>query len=62
MCISSGPKFKAPDPVQDAKTADFSAMKKARKASASMGGGTLLTGPSGIQGSLNTGSTTLLGG
>lgn len=62
MCFSSAPDIQKPDAPQDQKTPDFTAMQKAKKKNATMGGGTLLTGPSGIQGSMNTGATTLLGG
>lgn len=53
---------KTPD-VQLAKEPDLADLTKARKQSGGMAGGTLLTGPSGIDNaSLNTGGTTLLGG
>lgn len=44
----SSPKVKTPDPVQDAKQPDFTAMARARRKSATSAGGTLLTAPSGI--------------
>ena len=47
MCMSR-PNIKAPDPVQEAKTPDFTAQRDARKKLALKGGSTLLTGPSGI--------------
>ena len=47
--------------MQDAKQPDFTAMQKAKKQNATMGGGTLLTGPSGVSTTQNTGATTLLG-
>lgn len=47
MCMSR-PNIKQPDPVQEAKTPDFSAQRDARKKLALKGGSTLLTGPSGI--------------
>jgi hypothetical protein len=61
MCWSDAPDQVEPTPEQEAKQPDFTAMQKAKKQNATMGGGTLLTGPSGINTALNTGSTTLLG-
>jgi len=62
MCMSS-PKVKTPDPVQEAKQPDFTAMARARRKNATAAGGTLLTAPSGID--LSGGSLaapSLLGG
>lgn len=63
MC-SSKPNIQQPDPVQEAKQPDLAAVLNARKKKGSMTGGTLLTGPSGIDNNTaaNTGTTTLLGG
>lgn len=47
MCMSA-PKVKSPDPVQEAKQPDFTAMARARRKSATAAGGTLLTAPSGV--------------
>jgi hypothetical protein len=61
MCMST-PKIKTPDPVQEVKQPDLALVRKGRK-QGGMAGGTLLTGPSGIQNqTTNTGATTLLGG
>ena len=61
MCFSS-PDIPKPDPVQEAKQPDIAAVLAARKKAGMTAGGTLLTGPSGLQGATSTGSTTLLGG
>lgn len=61
MCFASSPSLPTPTTPQTATQPDFQAMQKAKKANAVMGGGTILTGPSGINTSMNTGSTTLLG-
>lgn len=63
MCLSK-PSIPAPaPPPQEVKTPDtISAIRSTRK-NQGFGGGTMLTGPSGVSaGSLTTGGTTLLGG
>ena len=51
-----------PPPVQDAKQPDFMAQQAARRKKALTGGGTLLTGPSGISSAaMNQARPTLLG-
>ena len=61
MCMSK-PDIKQPDPVQEVKQPDLNSVLRARKKSGTVAGGTLLTGPSGIDNSTsNTGATTLLG-
>lgn len=65
MCMGGSPDIKAPDPVQEAQQPDIVALKNARKKSGQMAGGTLLTGPSGVDTSTapqTSGATTLLGG
>lgn len=62
MCMSA-PKVKQPDPVQEAKQPDFTAMARARRKSASTASGSLLTSPSGIDlAGGNLAAPTLLGG
>ena len=46
MCLADAPA--APPPVQEARQPDFKAQADARKKRAMNAGGTLLTGPSGI--------------
>lgn len=62
MCLSS-PKIPAPPPPpQETKQPDTMNQRRKQR-NAGMGGGTLLTGPSGIASStMNTGGSTLLGG
>lgn len=61
MCMSR-PNIKPPDPIQEAKTPDFTAQRDARKKLALKGGSTLLTGPSGIDlAGGNAAKPTLLG-
>ena len=64
MCMSS-PKIPAPQPppqaVKQPDQAQAVDMMKRNRSSAAMGGGSLLTGPSGIA-SASTGKTSLLGG
>jgi hypothetical protein len=61
MCMSR-PNIKPPDPVQEAKTPDFTAQRDARKKLAMKGGSTLLTGPTGIDlAAGNAAKPTLLG-
>lgn len=65
MCMGGSPDIKKPDPVQESQQPDILALKNARKKSGQMNGGTLLTGPSGVDAATtasSTGSTTLLGG
>jgi hypothetical protein len=62
MCMSRPAAPKAPDPVQDAKTPDIQAIRDARRKRSLAGGGTLLTGASGIDSvGTSAGKTTLLG-
>lgn len=62
MCMST-PDVPTPDPVQEAKQPDLAAVVNARKKAGLTNGGTLLTGPSGIDNAAaNTRGTTLLGG
>lgn len=65
MCFGGSPKVPdAPPPVQEAKQPDTAAYldkAKKNKDSSVMGGGSLLTGPSGVA-SVSTGKTSLLGG
>ena len=62
MCLSKPPTPKLPDPVQDLKLPDLQGLRDARRKKAVAAGGTLLTGPSGVE---NAGSgaakPTLLG-
>lgn len=61
MCLSSPDVPDTPPPPQEAKAPD--ATKRKNRPKNGMGGGSLLTGPSGIAtASLNTGGATLLGG
>lgn len=61
MC--STPDIKQPDPVQEVKQPDLTSVLRARKKKGTMAGGTLLTGPSGVDNATtSTGATTLLGG
>lgn len=61
MCAGSPNIPKTPPPPQEQKQPDTAQLRKRRQSG--MGGGTLLTGPSGVANStLNTGATTLLGG
>lgn len=67
MCMGSKtPKVETPPPVQAAKQPEVQALKersKMSRSSASMGGGSLLTGATGIAPtSVSTGKTSLLGG
>lgn len=61
MC--SAPKMPPPPPPpQEVKQPDSMAQRRARRPQG-MGGGTMLTGPSGVgAGALNTGGASLLGG
>ena len=62
MCMSRPAAPKAPDPVQEAQTPDIQAIRDARRKRSLAGGGTLLTGPSGIESvGTSAGKTTLLG-
>lgn len=47
MCMSKTT-VKSPEPVQEAKQPDFTAMARARRKSATAAGETLLTAPSGV--------------
>lgn len=61
MC-SSAKMPATPAPVQEAKNPDFQAQQAARRKAALTGGGTLLTGPSGIDNAArNQARPTLLG-
>lgn len=65
MCMSSPDVPPPPPPVQDIKQPETQALKDSAKRNRSgmAGGGSLLTGPSGVSSSaLVTGKTTLLGG
>lgn len=64
MCVSTPKVPAAPPPPQEQKLPDTVNEAAKRKTRAvGMGGGTLLTGPSGVANSaLNTGGSTLLGG
>jgi hypothetical protein len=66
MCFGGG--SRAPDPVQppappqDPNISDLAEVRKKRMAQSGMAGGTLLTGPTGIENNqLNTGKGSLLG-
>ena len=66
MCIGSSPSAPPPPPPpqapQDPQIADLTEMRRKRMAASGMAGGTLLTGPTGIENSqLNTGKGSLLG-
>lgn len=63
MCLST-PNVQKAQPLQEVKEPDTTALLAARKKAALATGGTLLTGPSGIDNATaaRTGSTTLLGG
>lgn len=62
MCVSA-PKIPKVTPPQEQKLPDTLNLKKRNSRAVGMGGGTLLTGPSGVANSaLNTGGNTLLGG
>jgi hypothetical protein len=66
MCMPDAPKIPPPaPPPQAVKQPDqvqaLDAMKRNRNSSA-MGGGSLLTGPSGVSAGAATGKTSLLGG
>lgn len=61
MCMSS-PNIPEPKPVQEAKPADTLNAAARKKAGMTPGGGTLLTGPSGVLNAANNlGGGTLLG-
>ena len=63
MCMSKPNIPPPPPPPQEAKTADAMNQRRAARKPSGMGGGTLLTGPSGVATSgVNLGGTTLLGG
>ena len=65
MCMSKSPKIPdPPPPPQPAKDPEVAVVRdkgKNNRSSAAMGGGSLLTGPAGVQG-VSTGRTSLLGG
>lgn len=65
MCMSSPDIPAPPPPAQEVKQPETQALKdsaRRNRATAAMGGGSLLTGPSGIApGGLTTGKTSLLG-
>lgn len=62
MCMSSPSMPAPPPPPQEAKAPDSMAQRRKQRP-AGMGGGSLLTGPSGVAtAAQNTGGTTLLGG
>lgn len=64
MCMAPKiPEPVAPPATQEAKPADATMQAKRAKRATPMGGGSLLTGPSGVaQGASNLGGSTLLGG
>ncbi len=67
MCIGSTPKIPPPPapapPPQEAKAPDMNSVRRKRADSGGIPGGTLLTGPSGVDNSmLSTGGGSLLGG
>lgn len=68
MCIGDSPSMPEPTPPppppQEAKTPDINATRrKPSSTQTAIAGGTLLTGPSGVENSsLNTGGGSLLGG
>lgn len=67
MCLSTPkmpPPPPPPPPPQEVKLADMNTVRRKQNSnSAPIAGGTLLTGPSGVQNSqLNIGGSTLLGG
>ena len=62
MCSAPDIPDPAPPP-QEQKAPDTLSAQRTKRKSAGFGGGTMLTGPSGVAaGSLNTGGATLLGG
>lgn len=66
MCLGSAPSAPAATPApqtpQDPQIADLADARKKRMAAQGMAGGSLLTGPTGIENSqLNTGKGSLLG-
>lgn len=62
MCMSS-PSIPAPaPPPQESKAPDTMSAQRSKRKQGGMGGGTMLTGPSGVaSGALTTGGNTLLG-
>lgn len=67
MCIGKTPKIPAPPapppPPQEAKAPDMNSTRRKRPSESGIAGGTLLTGPSGVDNSLlSTGGGSLLGG
>lgn len=61
MCLSSPNMPAPPPPPQEVKQPDSMSQRR-RSRQVGMGGGTMLTGPSGVTSGLNTGGSTLLGG
>jgi hypothetical protein len=67
VCIGKTPKIPAPPapppPPQETKAPDMNSVRRKRSESGGIPGGTLLTGPSGVDsGMLSTGGGSLLGG
>lgn len=65
MCSSPKPPAPPapPPPPQETKSADLNTVRRKRSEPSGMAGGTLLTGPSGVDNSmLSTGGGSLLGG
>lgn len=67
MCIGSKPKIPAPPapppPPQEAKAPDMNSTRRSRSDAGGIPGGTLLTGPTGVDNRLlSTGGGSLLGG
>jgi hypothetical protein len=62
MCMKSPKMPDPPPPPQPAKPPDMDLGKLRQRSRAGMAGGSLLTSPSGVTGSVSTGRATLLGG
>lgn len=63
ICMSKPNIPAPPPPPQELKTPDTMSATRSTRKKGGFGGGTMLTGPTGVSsGSLNTGGTTLLGG
>jgi hypothetical protein len=67
MCVGSRPKIPEPaappPPPQEAKAPDLNTTRRKRPSESGIAGGTLLTGPAGVDASMvSTGGGSLLGG
>lgn len=63
MCMSTPDIPDPPPPTQEVKPPGTDSLQRGKRKNATMSGGSLLTGPSGVTSSaLNTGAPTLLGG